>query len=544
MATVPMSDMPRNLVPESDLPTSTDTGFSPVQMMFNAPKSLYQNTIGGLLEVVSNPLQTATSVMDILAGGLYNATPETVRSLINKFETDPDAQMRAVSIANAVGGDYAKTYGTLQGFKKALQDDPFRVLGDMSIVASGGATATARVPAVSRTLAKTATLTNPMTTLTKTASMAAPAVGNVTANVLGLTTGVGPETIKTAFESGLRGATAFKENIRGNVDKTEVLDQARQALRNMRAAKSASYETGIATTRADTTALNFAPIDQAFNDIQATLYEGNRLKVGAEELKKINEVADVIDEWRNDPNSHTAIGLDALKQRLDAIYPDSPSQSQAQRVISSTRKKVYQTIVDQSPDYAKTMADYEKAITLEKEIERALSLGKNSSADTALRKLTSLARNNVNANYGYRLDLAKALEQQGNADLLPAIAGQSMSSTLPRGLAPQIASAAAIPSAIQSFAAGITPTTLLAAPFMSPRVVGEATYAAGDVGRRMQQSALNRNIVSPAMQNLQMMSQKIPLNDAQRRLIALGLAKSGNLNQSLMSPQLRDMAGQ
>lgn len=527
MAKVPMADMP-NIVPKSDLPAYGEAGFSPIQMMFNAPKSLYQNTIGGLLEAVSNPLQTATGVMDILAGGLYNATPETLRDLINKFETDPDAQRRAVSVANAVGGDYAKTYGTVAGFKKALQDDPFRVLGDMSIIASGGATATARLPAVSSTLAKTATLTNPMTTLIKGAQMAAPTAGAVTANVLGLTTGVGPETIQTAYESGRKGATAFKENIRGLVDKTEVLDQAKQALQNMRVAKSANYQSGIGVTRTDTTKLNFAPIDQAFNDIQATLYEGNRLKVGSDELKKINEVADVLEEWRTDPNSHTAIGLDALKQRLDAIYPDSPSQRQAQRVIQATRQKVYQTIVDQSPEYAKTMADYERAITLEKEIERALSLGKNAMADTALRKLTSLARNNVNANYGYRFDLAKALEQQGNADLLPAIAGQSMSSTLPRGLAPQIASAAAIPSAIQSFAAGITPTTLLAAPLMSPRIVGEAVYGAGDITRRMSESALNRNLLAPTIANAQRLSQQIPLNDAQRKLAALALAKSGN----------------
>ena len=261
MAKVPMSDMP-NAVPVSDLPSTTDTSFSPVQMMFNAPKSLYQNTIGGLIEAVSSPLQTATGVMDILAGGLYNATPETLRTLVNKFETDPDAQRRAVSVANAVGGDYAKTYGTVEGFKQALQNDPFRVLGDMSIVASGGATATARLPAVSSALAKTATLTNPMTALLKTAQVAPKAAAAVTSNVLGLTTGVGPETIQTAFESGRRGANAFKENMRGLVDKTEVLDQAKQALQNMRAAKSASYQTGMKTTRADTDILKFDPIDR------------------------------------------------------------------------------------------------------------------------------------------------------------------------------------------------------------------------------------------------------------------------------------------
>jgi hypothetical protein len=63
-------------------------------------------------------------------------------------------------------------------------------------------------------------------------------------------------------------------------------------------------------------------------------------------------------------------------------------------------------------------------------------------------------------------------------------------------------------------------------------------YGAGDITRRMQQSALNRNVVSPAMKNLQMLSQQIPLNDAQRRLVALGLAKSGNINQTI-PPELR-----
>jgi hypothetical protein len=373
-----------------------------------------------------------------------------------------------------------------------------------------------------------------MTAAGVVASKALPAVGNVTANVLGLTTGVGGDTVKTAYESGVRGAKAFKQNIRGEVAKTDVLDEARQALQNMRQTKSANYQQGIGVTKADTTKLDFAPITDAFNNVTASLYQGNQLKIGADELKKVNEVGDVINEWYADPTAHTAIGLDALKQRLDAIYPDSPMQKQAQRVITETRKKVYDTIVQQSPEYAKTMSDYERAISLEKEIERALSLGKNASADTALRKLTSLARNNVNANYGYRLDLAKALEQQGNADLLPAIAGQSMSSSMPRGLAPQIAGAAAIPSAIQSFAAGVTPASLLAAPFFSPRLVGEAAYGVGSAQRALQQSALNRNVMAPTIANAQRLASQVPMTPEQARLAALAAAKAGAVSGGLL----------
>lgn len=541
MSAVPESDLPTGLsmaVPASDLPTP-NTGFSPVKMALNAPRSLYQNTLGGLVEVVTNPVQTASSLMDVAAGGLYNATPEAVRNFINKFETNPEARARAVNMANIVGKDYAKTYTTGEGFKQTMQEDPFRVLGDVSLLATGGATAAARIPAaasMAKTAAKVADITNPMTAAKYVAGNTLPTVGNVTANVLGLTTGVGPETVKTAYESGVRGAEAFKQNIRGEVPKTDVLDEARQALQTMRESKSSAYQQGIGTTAADTTKLNFQPIDDAFNNIKATLYQGNRAKVGQDQLNKVAEVEAVLSEWRADPNAHTAIGLDALKQRIDAIYPESPMQKQAQRVITETRKKVYDTIVQQSPDYAKTMADYEKAISIEKEIERALSLGKNSSADTALRKLTSLARNNVNANYGYRLDLAKALEQQGNADLLPAIAGQSMSATLPRGLAPQVAGAAAIPSAVQSFAAGVTPMSLLAAPLFSPRLVGEAAYGAGAAQRAVQQSRLNRSLQSN-ISNAQRLAAKVPMTPAQARLAAAAAAKTGAVSGGLLTDE-------
>jgi hypothetical protein len=530
---VPQSDLPSNLVPASDLPTASK-GFSPVQMAINAPASLWRNTVGGLIEAVSNPAQTATTIMDVAAGGLRNVTPEKLRNFIDQFEGNPEARDRAVKMAKIVGGDYASVYGTSEGFKKALQDDPFRVLGDVSLMATGGAGLAGRAPAVASKMAKVAEVTNPMTAAGYVASKTLPTVGNVTANVLGLTTGVGPETVKTAYESGVRGAEAFKQNIRGQVEKTDVLDEARQALQTMRQSKSAAYQQGIGTTAADTTRLDFTPIDDAFNRIKGTLYEGSRAKVGETELNKIGEVESVLNEWRADPNAHTAIGLDALKQRLDAIYPDSPMQKQAQRVITETRKKVYDTIVQQSPEYAKTMSDYERAISLEKEIERALSLGKNASADTALRKLTSLARNNVNANYGYRLDLARALEQQGNADLLPAIAGQSMSATLPRGLAPQVAGAAAIPSAVQSFAAGVTPMSLMAAPFFSPRLVGEAAYGVGSAQRVLQQSALNRNVMAPTIANAQRLAAQIPMTPEQARLAALAAAKAGAIQGGLL----------
>jgi len=71
-------------------------------------------------------------------------------------------------------------------------------------------------------------------------------------------------------------------------------------------------------------------------------------------------------------------------------------QKQVQRVVSAVRNTVKDTIVAQDKNYTKTMKAYEEALSLEREIERALSLGNRSAADTAIRKLQSLTRNNAN----------------------------------------------------------------------------------------------------------------------------------------------------
>lgn len=124
---------------------------------------------------------------------------------------------------------------------------------------------------------------------------------------------------------------------------------------------------------------------------------------------------------------------------------------------------------------AKVMKDYSQASETLAEVEKALSLGNKAAADTSMRKLQSLMRNNVNTNYGNRLNLAKTLEDKG-ADILPAVAGQAASSWTPRGLQGLAATGAGI--------SGITnPATLAALPFTSPRLMGELSYGLGALNR-------------------------------------------------------------
>ena len=94
--------------------------------------------LGGVGHAIAHPIDTAGGLLDVAAGGLQNALPKGVVDFVNRFETDPDAAKRAVKVANAVGGQYAKDYGTIEGFKEKLYTDPVGVMGDLSTVLTGG----------------------------------------------------------------------------------------------------------------------------------------------------------------------------------------------------------------------------------------------------------------------------------------------------------------------------------------------------------------------------------------------------------------------
>jgi hypothetical protein len=520
--------------------TAPPAGFDAIQMAINAPGSLYRNTLGGLLEAVQSPVQTAQNLADVVAGGVYNVLPETLQRGLNAIEFNPEAQQRASKLASAVGQEYKQTYTTPEGFKQTMQQDPFRVLGDVSMLASGGATATARLPQISRTLARVSDVTNPVTTAIQATAAIPKVIGATTSNVLGLTTGVGPEAVRTAYQSGLEGSRAFLANIRGDVPMTDVLDLAKTNLQNMQKVKQAAYRTDMQKIAKDKTILDFKNIDDAINNAnKVTTFKGQVINESANAA--LTKMRDAVDAWKRlDPAEfHTPEGLDQLKQQLGAIQEGIPYENRTARTVSGgIYKSVKDEISRQAPEYSRVMKEYSDASELVREMERALSLGQKSAADTAMRKLTSVMRNNVNTNFGLRLDMVRQMQQQGGNQLLPAIAGQAMSSTLPRGLAPQIAGVSAVPGAVESLMQGTTPLTLAAAPLFSPRLVGESAYGLGAAQRMVAQSRPVQ-AMTPAAARAKLMLGRIPMTPEQARIAALLAGRAAQPYQQQM-PGLLD----
>lgn len=138
--------------------------------------------VAGVAQAIAHPLDTATGLVDLAAGGLQNALPQSVVDFVNKFDANPEAAKRAVKVANAVGGQYAKDYGTVEGLKEKLYTDPVGVMGDLSAVLTGGGgllTKAGKVAGKADAAVLSGLLQGEGSTAARVAEAAAPVAGKV-----------------------------------------------------------------------------------------------------------------------------------------------------------------------------------------------------------------------------------------------------------------------------------------------------------------------------------------------------------------------------
>lgn len=440
------------------------------QAIQNFPGSAYQ--LGAdLVNTIINPVTTAKSILSLGKGIIQLTVP---------------GEQKDEKTARALGQYFANRYGGLENIKQTFAQDPAGFLADASIVLTGGATATAKVPSLAKaaeTAKKVGTAIDPVTGLIKGTQAVAPVIATGTRELLGLTTGVGGEAITQAVQAGRIGGEAqqrFLQNLRGQADPQDVANRAFEALKEMGSQRAAQYTKGVEGLKLAEKTIDFVPINNAIDNIvKDAFYKPKGAtkvvpKYSAPTIKKIQELKNVINEFASDAAFHTAEGVDILKRKIDDLYPLQAQSTQEARVVADLRSQVKEQILKQVPEYADVMKPYEEAIKLEKQIANELSLGKKANAGTTLRKLQSTMRNNVNTSYGNRLEFLKQLDPE----LLPDLSGQALSELTPRGLQRAVGGGTAIA------AAGLGDLSLLATlPLQSPRLIGEAALKTGQAQR-------------------------------------------------------------
>jgi len=460
---------------------------------------------GNLYDVATDPIQAARGMGRMIVGGTEKLMGEPY------FDTSSGRAVREqgkAALSNA--GEYFKNRaGSEEAIKNTLATDPVGAAADLSALLSGGSTLAARMPMLAKAapaLRTWASVTDPLNLAAKAGGKMYDLAGVLTKQGLGLKTGVGTEPITQAVQAGRENNPAFIKNLRGDVPAINVLEDAKANLAQINADKQQAYRSGMVNIKNDKSVLDFIGIDKALKDAEGAAYFKGKV-IDETSASVLDKMKAKVANWKNsDPAEyHTPEAMDKLKQSL---WEDFGKLGQEEKEAYSLGKQIYDSvkteISKQAPEYAKVMKEYTDASDLTKEIERSLSLGHKASADTAMRKLQSLMRNNVNTNYGQRLNLAQQLESAGGRDLMPALAGQAMGDWTPRG----IQRAAAGLEGMGAYAIGGPALAALDVASSSPRLMGEASYKYGQLA-----NALN--------QGKKAVSNAVPMTAKQARLAAL-----------------------
>ena len=427
-------------------------------------------------QAIRHPLDTLGGIRDVATGvfqKVRNLSPPEFRGAAPAFDE---------SKANALGQMLKDRYGGSEEIKRTIATDPAGFLSDASAVLTGGGSAAARLPGIA---GKAGQITKDVGRSIEPIGMASKAVGTVAGKVVtpalreavGFSTGAGGRSISEAAKAGFEGgenADAFRANISSKANTLDVVDQAKSALNKIREERSKEYKSGMVDITSDASILDMKPIIDRVNQVSDRgFFKGELInKSASSALQEINET---VSRWNKlDPAEfHTPEGLDALKKRIGDIRDSQQFGTPAYNAASNVFNEIRGEITSQAPTYARVMKDYSDASELISQMEGALSLGNKSQADTALRKLQSLMRDNVQTNYGRRAELGDILSQKGAGTLYSSLAGQSLSSLAPRSMSGQLMGAGG------SLAAVSNPSLIPAIAMTSPRIMGEAAYYSG-----------------------------------------------------------------
>jgi len=459
----------------------------PGQALANTPASAVRFA-EGVVYPVTHPIETLTAFRDIgygLASKIYGAAGG---------QQDPAQKSKTEAAADALGQFFADRYGSVEGLKKTLASDPVGVLGDVSMVLSGGSAIGARAPGVVGTAARTAgAVANTIDPLAAT-GRAISRSGNLLSDVIGTTTGVGARPFREAFDAGRNGNQVFAQNMRREVPVGDVVDMAENAVGQLSRERSAAYNADMAATRASQNTVDINPVRAAIQQAHGdTHFSGVPIdEHAADVLGRLNTV---VDNFANIPGAHTPDRFDAMKRAVGEIRQRTQQGTLERRVADQVYNSIRNEITAQVPEYAAAMRNYSDASDLLQEMRSTMSVNDRAMPDTTLRKLQSTMRNNVNTNYGARERLLDELATR-EPNLPAALAGQALNAWAPRGLA-----RAAGPIEAGLAIAHMNPMLAAGLPLSSPRIMGEASYGAGRAVGGVQ-NAMARALPAPVLNSM------------------------------------------
>lgn len=443
-----------------DIPLSS----VPLTAVTNIPSSGYE--FGkNLIQPIMHPIETGKNLLGILKGAVGAGD--------NSDSQKWDAVKQAI----------IERYGGYENIKRTIANDPVGSLADVSTILTGGGTLVSKVPQISKlgTIAKTVGNTiEPLSLASKPIEYAGKGAGTILSGTAGFTTGAGGESVRQAFRAGKEKIPAFKEAMGEPV--VNLQTNAKSALQTIKDGMKRDYVDRLDKLKTNTTQLDINPVKANLGQLQKDYnitrnskgeFDFSRSTLDRNSYTDVENIIKTVEDWGNAPGDLTPRGMDILKRKLDDFYSENKN---SRGFVTSLKNTVKDTIGGQVPEYKTMLGNYEKTSSQIDEIEKALSLGKKSGADTAIRKLlTSLKENNE-----FRGTLIKQLDEANGGSLSSQLAAHNLKSWTPTSFMGKAVDIAAISGLMYA----LSPKLGVGVAMASPKVVGELAYTLGKLAKQ------------------------------------------------------------
>lgn len=438
---------------------------------------------------------------EVARQALGNLIPSTV----NMGETMVQPFLHPLDTAKAIGTEAMhpvtafqslrdtlwNKYGTVDRLKESLAKDPAGTLSDLALSlfpSTGGIGSVARK-------------TDPAGILAKAPGAIGKGVKGIARHEVGYMSGVGPWAVGKAME----GSPEFLKGQAGGSE-MEMIRHAKEALRSIKAERQAEYAKRLEdisnrTIPVQRTALGsggpsmtLEPIQMDLSPIHSKLHDlmrdfridanGNSFPGGSyiapEHRPAVAYMIKRAGGHGVSPEERTPVSVDMLKRDIRGAIPYEGSANAFGNALHSV---IRDTLEKQVPGYRKMTSDYADKTRWIKEMEKGLSLGDNSTADTAMRKLLT----GVKELPDFRRGLVEQLDRAspGFADRL---AGYQMKEWAPRMAGGRQLLGA---EAMGGLTAALLNHPLVAAPILgtmatsSPKLMGMVLNVLGREAKRM-----------------------------------------------------------
>jgi hypothetical protein len=457
---------------------------------YSAPGS-FAGLAGDLYTAVTNPIDTLDAVTKLGAGALQLMLPDELVDMVGRDQ-------ESIDMARNVGKFYADRYGSVEAAKKAIATDPAGVLADLSTIILGGGAAVRTAGSMSKiapveragtAIQSAGGAIEPLSAVakgaTKTVAATAPMAANITAQVLGRTTGVGETPLQEAYKAGREGGTkqeALSKTMSGELDFDAALTEANNVMQKMKDERAAQYQQNMAGINTVPEVIDYGVVQSSIDAARKRVSRTGVTDPDNMAMNVLDKAESLVDRFKQG-GFNSPLDADDLKRQLwqleESIADVSKTKNQtARNALKDVRNAVKAEIELAAPQYHKAMKDFSEASDIIDEISVELKVGDRKKASQALKRLQSAMRNNVYTGYGHRLKNVQRLEEAGGETIMPMLAGQALSESTPRGIP-----VAGVGTTAGGYTLGGFPGLIAGAGMASPRLMGELAKGAGQAAR-------------------------------------------------------------